>query len=199
MLQAWTKRARLGPLRRGLSTGGIKRVGVVGMGLMGHGIAQAAAAAGYTVVGVDANAGVLEAGRKNIEASVTKLNAKLASKGTLTPEAAAEKTEKTMANLTFASSTDALADVDLIVEAIVENLAVKKTFYEALGKVAGAMQRGGRRRRCLKVAIDRPEVHLRLEYFLAQDHANGRGLGQARVVRGAPLLQPSTAHVRRRL
>mmetsp|Transcript_22216 Transcript_22216/g.79199 ORF Transcript_22216/g.79199 Transcript_22216/m.79199 type:complete len:186 (-) Transcript_22216:606-1163(-) len=170
MLQAWTKRARLGPLRRGLSTGGIKRVGVVGMGLMGHGIAQAAAAAGYTVVGVDANAGVLEAGRKNIEASVTKLNAKLASKGTLTPEAAAEKTEKTMANLTFASSTDALADVDLIVEAIVENLAVKKTFYEALGKVAGPKCIFASNTSSLKItpmaeASGRPELFVGLHFF----------------------------------
>jgi 3-hydroxyacyl-CoA dehydrogenase len=155
-------------------------------------------------VGVDANAGVLDAGRKNIEASVTKLNQKLASKGGLTAESAAEKTAQTMANLSFASSTDALADVDLIVEAIVENMDVKKKFYEALGKVAGAsLQRSARRRLAFKrLTIEnatRPEMHLRFKYVVPQDHAHGRGVGPARTLRGAALLQPRPAHVRSRV
>ena len=49
----------------------IKKVGMVGLGLMGHGIAQAAATAGYDVVGVEMSDGALAAGKARIDATAT--------------------------------------------------------------------------------------------------------------------------------
>ena len=51
----------------------IKKVGMVGLGLMGHGIAQTAALKGFDVVAVDANPQSLESGMKRIQSSLDKL------------------------------------------------------------------------------------------------------------------------------
>jgi 3-hydroxyacyl-CoA dehydrogenase len=109
----------------------ITTVGVVGLGLMGHGIAQISAAAGFRTVGVDLNADVLANGQHAIETSVAKLNARKASKQEGFDDKAA--TEETLARLTYASSVDAVAQCDLIVEAIVEDAAIKEEFYDDLG------------------------------------------------------------------
>ena len=64
----------------------IKKVGVIGLGLMGHGIAQATALAPnqkYQVTAIEANSDAVDAGRKKIEASVSKLLAKSVTKGQL--------------------------------------------------------------------------------------------------------------------
>ena len=112
----------------------ITTVGVVGLGLMGHGIAQISAAAGFQTVGVDLNSEVLANGQKAIEASVAKLNSRKASKNPDFDAPAA--TEETLARLSYASSVDAVAQCDLIVEAIVEDAAVKEKFYADLGERA---------------------------------------------------------------
>ena len=91
------------------------------MGLMGHGIAQISAAAGYHVVGVDLNAEVLAKGRGAVETSVAKLNSRKASKNPDFDAPAA--TEETLARLSYADSVEAVEDCDLIVEAIVERTA----------------------------------------------------------------------------
>lgn len=111
----------------------IKRVGVVGMGLMGHGIAQSAASAGFDVIGVDASSNVLEAAKANMTASVTKLAERQVKKGVI------EKSEPvvtdTMSRVSFAESTNALSEVDLVVEAIVEKMETKLKFYGDLGGI----------------------------------------------------------------
>ena len=66
--------------KRDATVAEITTVGVVGLGLMGHGIAQISAAAGFQTVGVDLNSDVLANGQKAIEASVAKLNSRKASK-----------------------------------------------------------------------------------------------------------------------
>ena len=115
--------------KRDATVAEITTVGVVGLGLMGHGIAQISAAAGFQTVGVDLNSDVLANGQKAIEASVAKMNSRKASKNPDFDAPAA--TEETLARLSYASSVDAVAQCDLIVEAIVEDAAIKQTFYVA--------------------------------------------------------------------
>ena len=98
---------------------------------MGHGIAQISAAAGFQTVGVDLNSDVLANGRKAIETSVAKLNSRKASKNPDFDAPAA--TEETLARLSYASTVDAVAQCDLIVEAIVEDASIKQKFYADLG------------------------------------------------------------------
>ena len=114
----------------------IKKVGMVGLGLMGHGIAQAAATAGYDVVGVEMSDGALAAGKARIDASVPKLLARGVKKGALTQEAADAEAAATLGRIEYATSLESLADCDLVVEAIIEDIAIKQDFYGRLGAIA---------------------------------------------------------------
>jgi hypothetical protein len=67
----------------------IKRVGVVGLGLMGHGIAQTAAEKGFEVVAIESEARFLDAGMARIESSVKKLSEKAVKKGKMSEADAA--------------------------------------------------------------------------------------------------------------
>ncbi|CAH2300796.1 hydroxyacyl-coenzyme A dehydrogenase, mitochondrial [Pelobates cultripes] len=112
----------------------IKHVTVIGGGLMGSGIAQVAAATGHTVVLVDQTEDILKKSRKSIEDSLKRVTKKMFAER---PEVASQFIEKTMSNLS--TSTDAAAVVhstDLVVEAIVENLAVKHELFMTLDKFA---------------------------------------------------------------
>ena len=108
----------------------IRTVGVVGAGTMGQGIAQVFAQAGYDVRLQDLSAGALERAREGIEKSL----ARFVAKGTLS---AADR-DATLARLTRAGSLDALADVDLIVEAVVEDIAVKREMFSQLDRLTPA-------------------------------------------------------------
>jgi UDP-N-acetyl-D-mannosaminuronate dehydrogenase len=103
----------------------IKTVGVVGLGLMGHGIAQLAASNGYKVVGVESNQKALETGKERINKSVSMLLGKAVKKGTITEADAKAQQESIHKNLTFSVDQAALKDCDLIVEAIIEDLSIK--------------------------------------------------------------------------
>ena len=103
-------------------------VAVVGLGSMGHGIVQLAATSGYKVIGVETSDAALEHGLGAITDSLTKL----ASKGKITED---EK-DATLSRITGATSLDAVADADLVIEAIVEDMAVKVPFYKELGRIA---------------------------------------------------------------
>lgn len=107
----------------------IKKVGVVGCGLMGHGIAQVAAQGGCTVVVYEAADAALAAGLGRIDKSLAKLAEKAAEKGQQFDAAGVR------ARITGALSKQDLADCDLVVEAIVENLDVKKALFAELGKL----------------------------------------------------------------
>lgn len=100
----------------------IKKVGVVGLGLMGHGIGLVSAQAGYEVIAVEAQAAALEAGKKRMDASLTKLLSKAVEKGKMTKEAAEVEKKAVEGRITYSLDVRALKDVDLVVEAIVENL-----------------------------------------------------------------------------
>jgi 3-hydroxybutyryl-CoA dehydrogenase len=102
----------------------IRTVGVVGCGLMGSGIAQVAAGAGYRTIVREVNEGALQAGLGRIR----KFLADGVSKGKVTEGAQTA----TLANLTGTTSIEAFKDCDLVIEAIVENLDEKRAIYQAV-------------------------------------------------------------------
>ena len=104
----------------------IKKVGVLGCGLMGSGIAQVAATAGFDVTVLEVEQKFLDKGFAGIEKSL----AKLAEKGTLkeTPEAV-------RARLKGTTKREDLAGCNIVIEAIIENVEEKKKVYAALDSV----------------------------------------------------------------
>ncbi|WP_425483870.1 3-hydroxyacyl-CoA dehydrogenase NAD-binding domain-containing protein [Caulobacter soli] len=106
----------------------IGRVGVIGAGTMGGGIAMSFLNAGLPVVIVEAKPEALERGLATIRATYEAA----AAKGRLSPEAL----EARLAALSGALSYTALADCDLIVEAVFEDMAVKKSVFAQLDAVA---------------------------------------------------------------
>src|SRR5689334_23524339 len=99
----------------------IKKVGVLGCGLMGSGIAQVSAVAGYDVTVLEQEQRFLDKGFAGIEKSLAKFAEKPDKTG-ITPE----KAKEARARITGATSIQALADCDVIVEAIIENIEEKK-------------------------------------------------------------------------
>ena len=120
---------------RGLNTHGINTVGVVGLGLMGHGIAQTAAESGFNVVAVEQEQGFLDGGMARIGKSVEKLTAKAVSKGKMTEAQGAESAAATLGRITPGLGVDALAQCDIVIEAVIEDLALKEKLYTDLGRV----------------------------------------------------------------
>ena len=102
----------------------IKKVGVLGCGLMGSGIAQVAASAGFETMVREVSDDLIDKGFAGIEKSL----AKFAEKGTIT----AEQQKTTRDRLSGTTSFDDLADCDIIIEAIIENIEQKRTTYKQL-------------------------------------------------------------------
>ncbi len=102
----------------------IKRVGVVGAGTMGSGIAQVFAQAGFDVRLVDVAQPLLDRARAGIDKSL----AKLVEKTTIT----ASNRDAAVHRLQFTTSLDDLADVDCVVEAIVEDVDAKRALFARL-------------------------------------------------------------------
>lgn len=111
----------------------IEKVGVIGCGLMGHGIVQVAAQGGHDVVVVEAEQGFLDKGLGRIEKSLGKLAEKAVQKGKASEDEARAQAEATRARIRGSLDKADLADCDLVVEAIVENLDVKKALFAELG------------------------------------------------------------------
>ncbi len=105
----------------------IERVGVVGLGTMGAGIAQVLLEGGREVVGHELDAAALERARGRIEAGL----AKRVEKGVLTAEAGSAA----LARLTLAGELQELAGCGLVIEAIVEELAPKRALFAALDDI----------------------------------------------------------------
>ena len=102
----------------------IKKVGVLGCGLMGAGIAQTAASAGFETTVREVSEEFLQKGFTSIEKSLERF----AAKGTIT----AEQEKATRDRLFGTTSFDDLADCDIIIEAIIENLEEKQSTYRQL-------------------------------------------------------------------
>jgi 3-hydroxyacyl-CoA dehydrogenase len=116
----------------------IKKVGVVGCGLMGHGIVQVAAQGGYQVVALETEQKFLDSGLGRIDKSLAKLAEKAVKDGKATAEDAQKRASETRARITGSLDRKALADCDLVVEAIVENLDLKKQLFAELGRICKA-------------------------------------------------------------
>ena len=108
-------------------TQGIERVGVVGCGLMGSGIAEVCARAGLDVVVLEMDSPSVDAGRKRIETSV----ARAVKVGKLSEADASTA----LAGIAYSTDAHALADRQLVVEAVVEAEADKLEVFEMLDKI----------------------------------------------------------------
>jgi len=106
----------------------IKKVGVLGCGLMGSGIAQVAATAGFDVTVLEVEQKFLDKGFAGIEKSLAKFAEKPPEKGGIT----AQQKDAIRARLKGTTRREDLADRDIIIEAVIENVAQKKEMYAAL-------------------------------------------------------------------
>ncbi len=106
----------------------IKKVGILGCGLMGSGIAQVSAVAGYDVTVLEQEQKFLDKGFAGIEKSLAKMAEKPEKSG-VTPE----KARESRARINGTTSQQALADCDIIIEAIIENVEVKKKTFRCAG------------------------------------------------------------------
>ncbi|PTA68971.1 3-hydroxyacyl-CoA dehydrogenase family protein [Deinococcus arcticus] len=102
------------------------KFGVIGAGQMGGGIAQVAAQSGFTVVVQDVKQEFLARGQTVMEKSLTKLHEKGRLEGT---------PAEVMGRIQFTTSLQDMAECDLVVEAIVENEAVKADLFRQLGQI----------------------------------------------------------------
>ena len=105
----------------------IKKVGVLGCGLMGAGIAQTAASAGFETMVREVSEELLQKGLAAIEKSLDRF----AQKGTIT----ADQQKQTRDRLVGTTSFDDLTDCDIIIEAIIENLEEKQNTYRHLDAI----------------------------------------------------------------
>jgi len=106
----------------------IRKVGVLGCGLMGSGIAQVTATAGLDVTVLEVEQKFIDKGFAGIEKSL----GKFAEKGTITPQ----QKDEIRSRLKGTTNAQDLRDCDLVIEAIIENLAEKKKMYAAVDAVA---------------------------------------------------------------
>jgi 3-hydroxybutyryl-CoA dehydrogenase len=105
----------------------IKKIGVIGCGLMGSGIAETCARNGYAVIVREVDTPTLNAGegriRKSMETGV--------SRGKLTQE----QFDTAWGKLGFSTDLEALHECDLVIEAIVENMDLKRDLFAALDRI----------------------------------------------------------------
>ena len=105
----------------------IRKVGVAGCGLMGSGIAQVAAAAGFETVVREVSAELVDKGLKGIEKNLNRL----AEKGTITEAVKVE----IRGRLKGTTSIEDLKNCDLVIEAIIEQLPAKRELFGELDKI----------------------------------------------------------------
>jgi len=120
--------ARIPGLAKDIEQRTIKTVGIIGAGTMGTGISICFASAGFTVNLIDASEqGLAKAGQR-----LTAHYQREVDKGRLKQQQA----EDCLARINFTGQDDSLTDADLIIEAVYEDLEVKRSIFERLGKIA---------------------------------------------------------------
>jgi 3-hydroxybutyryl-CoA dehydrogenase len=107
---------------------GIERIGVVGAGQMGNGIAQVAAAAGYAVICSDISEASLAKGKKTVADSLGRLVKKEKLSGA--------EAEAILGRITWTTQLSDLSAAQFIVEAATENVNLKYKIFEDLSKIA---------------------------------------------------------------
>ncbi|HET6950851.1 MAG TPA: 3-hydroxybutyryl-CoA dehydrogenase [Acidimicrobiales bacterium] len=146
-----------------VASGGIARLGVVGCGLMGSGIAEVAARAGIDVVVVEVDEPAAQAGRARVEASLSQA----VRRGKLTEEVRGE----TLDRIRFTGEPDALGDRELVVEAVPEIEAVKLDTFRTIDAAvldAGAVLASNTSSipiMKLAMATERPEQVIGIHFF----------------------------------
>ena len=108
----------------------IKKVGVLGGGLMGKGIAHVAALAGYDVILFDISEDALKKAMKDIESELDK--------GIVRGKTTEEDKTRTLTNITTSTQLDSVADADYIIEALPEVLELKQKTFAELDKMCPA-------------------------------------------------------------
>jgi 3-hydroxybutyryl-CoA dehydrogenase len=108
----------------------LSRIGVVGLGTMGAGIAEVLARGGYGVVGVEVNDEALQRGRGHLERST----GRAVQRGRLSED----DRDAIIGRIAFDTSFAALAECDLVIEAVPERLDLKRRVFEELDKVCRA-------------------------------------------------------------
>ena len=108
----------------------ITTVGVIGAGTMGNGITQVCAAAGLKVTMQDIGAAQVESGLETISTSLERMIKK--------EKITVDDKQSTLANIDTAISLEALAEVDIVIEAATENEALKLSIFEQLDKICKA-------------------------------------------------------------
>ena len=106
----------------------IKKVGVLGCGLMGSGIAQVAAMAGFDTTVLEVEQKLLDKGFAGIEKSLSKFAERPPEKGGIT----AQQKDEIRARLKGTTRKEYLAHCDIVIEAIIESVPTKKEMYAAL-------------------------------------------------------------------
>ncbi|MGA6101829.1 3-hydroxyacyl-CoA dehydrogenase [Psychrobacter pocilloporae] len=105
----------------------VNTLAIVGTGIMGMGIAQIAAQAGIQVLLYDAKAGAAEQGRHSLQAILEKLTAK--------GKFSDDELQAMLSNLTVVQELSQIATAEIVVEAIIENLDIKKQLFAQLEEV----------------------------------------------------------------
>ena len=140
----------------------IKKVGVLGCGLMGSGIAQAAAAAGFPTIARDVSEPLLEKGRSGVVKSL----GRLVEKAKLTPAAR----DSALARLSFETDLSALRGCDIIIEAVTEDLELKNRLWRELDQLCGpatifASNTSSLTIAAMAAATSRPDRFVGLHFF----------------------------------
>jgi 3-hydroxybutyryl-CoA dehydrogenase len=140
----------------------IEKVGVLGAGLMGHGIAQVAAQSGYEVVLREVDEATLAKGLGKIEKQL----ARAVEKG----KSSQEDADAVRARITATTHYRELADCDLVIEAITENLALKLEMWKEVDEIVKAEAVFATNTSSLSVidqaaATGRPDRFVGLHYF----------------------------------
>jgi 3-hydroxybutyryl-CoA dehydrogenase len=140
----------------------IKKIGVVGGGIMGGGIAQVSAQAGYEVVMSEINDELLNKGLAGINSILTRN----VEKGRMSQE----DKDATLARIKGTTNTKDFSDCDLVIEAIIENMDLKKKVFAELDKICPKHAILATNTSCLSVidmakATNRPEQVLGMHFF----------------------------------
>ena len=105
----------------------IEKILIAGAGTMGYSMAQIFARYGYAVTIYDVSDNALSNARDRIDENMTTL----AEEGEITPEVK----DHIIDSLSYTTDKQAFADCDLVVESIIENLDIKKSFYAEISKI----------------------------------------------------------------
>ena len=140
----------------------IKKVGVVGCGAMGAGIAQVCAHSGYQVVISEINDELLSKGLASINSFLTKS----VEKGKLSQQ----DKDALLSRIKGTTNTQDLADCDLVIEAVIENMDLKKKIFTELDKICPGHAILATNTSCLSIidlatATSRPDKVLGLHFF----------------------------------